>query len=440
VNRLKSYQDRKAVLFRAMEDVLAKADADGHRDLTEEETKTYEAHKAEMAALAPKVAREEELIAHEKSLSRFPPLGTEADHWPGQIGNPEPAWKQDPCKGFKTPREFLTAIMTAGASGRCEDERLRFLATAGSDEAGGYADPYGGFAIPSGFMPQLLQLAAEADPTAGRTTRIPMTAPKVTIPARTDKNHSSSVSGGMRMYRRGETQTVTASRMELEQVELSATPLMGISYATEELLTDSPISFAALIEAGFRDEYAAKILDEKINGTGAGQYEGVINAPCTVSVSKETGQDADSIAWENIKAMRARCWRYQDAIWLYNHDCLKELMGMVIGIGTAGVLAWQTSAREDAPDLLLGRPAYATEFCATIGDTGDIILGNWSQYLEGVLQGLESAESMHVRFINNERTFRVTARQDGRCWWRSALTPKHSSTTLSPFVILAERA
>jgi hypothetical protein len=31
-------------------------------------------------------------------------------------------------------------------------------------------------------------------------------------------------------------------------------------------------------------------------------------------------------------------------------------------------------------------------------------------------------------------------RNDGRSWWRSALTPRKSSDTLSPFVVIAARA
>ena len=100
---------------------------------------------------------------------------------------------------------------------------------------------------------------------------------------------------------------------------------------------------------------------------------------------------------------------------------------------------WQSSAREGEPDMLLGRPAFPTEYCQTVGTVGDIILGVWSEYLEGVRTPLQSAESVHVRFEYNERTFRFTMENDGRVWWRSALTPKVSSTTLSPFVALASR-
>lgn len=91
------------------------------------------------------------------------------------------------------------------------------------------------------------------------------------------------------------------------------------------------------------------------------------------------------------------------------------------------------------PDMLLGRPIYYSEFASKLGDVGDIILGNWSQFLEGIYQPLQSAESVHVRFLNHERTFKFWLRNAGAPWWRSALTPAKSSDTLSPFVTLAAR-
>ena len=138
--------------------------------------------------------------------------------------------------------------------------------------------------------------------------------------------------------------------------------------------------------------------------------------------------------------MRARCWGYENAIWLYNHDALPQLMNLVMPIGTAGVAMWQSSAREGEPDLLLGRPAIATEYCDTVGDEGDLILGNWTQYLEGTYQPLQSAESIHVRFEYHERVFKFWTRNAGAPWWRSPLTTKNSTNTLSPFVTLGARA
>jgi hypothetical protein len=89
--------------------------------------------------------------------------------------------------------------------------------------------------------------------------------------------------------------------------------------------------------------------------------------------------------------------------------------------------------------MLLGRPIFYSEYASTIGDPGDLILGNWSQYLDGLYQPLQSAESVHVRFVEHERTFKFWVRNAGAPWWRSALTPAESTTTLSPFVVIEDR-
>jgi hypothetical protein len=67
------------------------------------------------------------------------------------------------------------------------------------------------------------------------------------------------------------------------------------------------------------------------------------------------------------------------------------------------------------------------------------MLVNWQEYVEGFRGGMEFAESIHVRFEYNERTFRFMAACGGAPWWDTVLTPKHSASTLSPFVALAAR-
>lgn len=357
----------------------------------------------------------------------------------GAIQITKEAHEDDPNRGFATPRELLTCIMETSQSGMFTDDRLKPLCAAGSDEQSTFADPYGGFLIPEGFTPNLLSTANEADPLAGRTTMVPMALPSISFPARVDKDHSTSVSGGLTVSRRAEGDTVSPTRMEFEKVKLEAHMLFGLAYATEELLERSPISFITLLEAGFRDEFSAKILDERLNGTGVGEYEGIMTSPALITIAKESGQVADTIVFKNITKMRARCWRYGNAIWLANHDTLPTLVELNQPVGTGGVTVWHPSGREDHPDILFGRPIFFTEFTQTVGDLGDIILVNGAEYLEGTLSGLRSAESIHVRFINHERTFKFWMENDGRSWWRSALTPKRGAT-LSPFVALAARA
>jgi len=379
-------------------------------------------------------------------------------------------------RGFRAPREFFTAVLeNSGLRERAEvtDERLRLLAVfdkddkkaagelafmlpvaftpqglkaaVGSDEQGEYDDRYGGFAVQTTRIAGMLQVGFEGDPTAGRTFPIPMETPSVEIEARTDKDHTTSVSGGLTVARRAEAAAAAASRGAMEMIKMRAASLFGMNYTTEELLADSPRTVIALVQRGFETQFPAHMLMEKLRGKGGDEYLGILTALAasslgpTVSVAKEAGQVADTIVTANVIKMRARCWGYGQAIWLANQDTYPQLAGLSIGIGAAGALVYQTSVVEDRPDMLLGRPIFYTEFAATVGDQGDLILANWSQYLDGLYQPLQSAESMHVRFVNHERAFKLWLRNAGAPWWRTALTPNKSAATLSPFAVLDAR-
>lgn len=381
-----------------------------------------------------------------------------------RVGSPRA--DNDPKRGFENHVKFFESVIENAAARSQEavsDERLRPLAlvddneglsflmprafnpksiraAAGSDEQGAYSDPYGGYSVPESMLPGVLSVGFEGDPTLGRTTMVPMATPSVKILARSDKNHTTSVSGGLTVTRRPETVDFTSSRAKMERIRLEATSLVGLAFETEELLQDSAITFAAMIDAGFRDQFASHILNEKIRGVGVGEYEGVLNASCKVTVAKESGQAADTINYINVLKMRARTWGYGNAIWLTNHDCLPQLAQMSLTVGTGGAPVFIPGQFGSTPDTLLGRPVFFSEYPNTIGDEGDLICWNPTQYLEGVYQPLDSAESMHVRFIQHERAFKLWMRNAGACWWRSAITPKKGASTLSPIVTLAARA
>ncbi len=355
--------------------------------------------------------------------------------------------EDDPKCGYKNHIEFFKDIIQAGMDGKPSErllksqEILRKRNAVGGDEAKVSNNPDGGFLIPPIFLPGVMVTdpqALQAD--TGRLTRnIPMDAADVYINARVDKNHSSSVSGGFRVYRREEAATVTASKAQFEQIKLEANSLMGISFATEEILTRSPSSFAALIQTGFDDERISKLNYERLWGTGVGEFMGIMNSPALITVAKESGQGADTIAGKNIVKMRARVWGYNNAIWMVNQDCYEQLTEVHITGTKNDVFLFNPARGIDVPDTILGRPVLFDENMATLGDKGDISLVNWREYLEGQLGGTSFQESIHVRFVNNERAFRFVIYNAGSPWWRTALTPKKSAVTLSPFITLAVR-
>lgn len=455
---LEEIKTREREILARMKELDAAAKAES-RDFTDEEQVEFDALDKELDELAvEKKALDErqkktaatrlKITEREKALSPPGPgrrmtIGgggvTPAERPRVTVVNHD--YAADEGFGFRSPREFLVAVMQARPDANRMDDRLRPLwqAAAGSDEQQGGTDAYGGFLVPSTMLPQVFMIPAEVDPFAGRVTQIPMATPSVEISARVDKNHTSSVSGGFTVTRKAETVAATSSRSEFEQILYKATKQVGLAYVTEELLTDSPISFASIVQRGFSDEFAAATLSERLTGTGAGEFLGILKSPCLVSVAKEGGQAADTIVKANLVKMRARCWRYGSpgTFWLANHDTIPQLADL--NTGTGGVQLWLPSLREDVPDLLLGKPIFFSEFAETLGDQGDIIICNAGEYLEGEYQPLQSADSTHVRFVEHERAFKLWRRNAGAPWWRSALTPKKGASTLSPFVTLDAR-
>lgn len=347
---------------------------------------------------------------------------------------------EDPMRGFATHRHFFLEVQGAARGGKMSPN-LKSLqapdlrAAAGSDEQSGFSDSYGGFLIPKGVAPGVSMIGVEADPMAGKTRVIPMATPRVSLNARVDKNHQTSVSGGLRVYRRAEASSVTASRMQFEQIDLIADSLMGVAYATEEILRDSPESFASLLEQGFRDEFGARLINERLNGSGAGEFLGIANGAALIDVPKETGQAAATIVYQNLVKMRARCYRYAQAFWYANQDTLPQLLAITAPGSTVPLFTQDAMGVE----RIFGRPVIFGEFPETLGTVGDIVLGNWSEYFEGTYEPIQGASSIHVRFVEHEQCFKFWMRNAGAPAWRTVLTPKKGST-LAPFVRLATRA
>ena len=118
---------------------------------------------------------------------------------------------------------------------------------------------------------------------------------------------------------------------------------------------------------------------------------------------------------------------------------------MSLVVGTGGIPAMIVDLRDQTRPIMLGIPIQWCEHCQVLGTTGDIILADMSQYNvaeKAGSPGVQGASSIHVKFLENEQTFRFIARVDGQPMWKEPLTTKHggSGNTVSPFVALASRA
>jgi HK97 family phage major capsid protein len=89
---------------------------------------------------------------------------------------------------------------------------------------------------------------------------------------------------------------------------------------------------------------------------------------------------------------------------------------------------------------LMGRPVVPVQACKTVGDEGDIILTDLTQYLVAVKAGgVKTDVSMHLYFDYGQQAYRFTFRMAGQPWWNSTISPENGTNTLSATVTLAAR-
>lgn len=343
---------------------------------------------------------------------------------------------------FKFLGEFLSLITPFYIQRHGIDERLKLMMDSETKNLNEAAGGDGGFTVPEIFRAELLMLALEDFIVRQRAFNIPMTSSTIKIPAIRDTSHATNVFGGVQAYWGSEAATITSSQPTFRQVEMVAKKLTGYTAASNELLNDNAIALEALLMRLFAQAVGFFEDDAFFNGTGAGQPLGILNAPALISVSKETGQAAATVVAENLDKMYSRMLpsSMNKAVWVCSHDCLPQLFALSRSVGVGGAPVFITNISQGPPMMIYGRPLIVTEQCQTVGTVGDIYFVDFSYYLLGDRQALTMAASPHVNFTSDEMVWRFVERLDGQPWVDSALTPRHGSNTLSPFVALATRA
>ena len=163
----------------------------------------------------------------------------------------------------------------------------------------------------------------------------------------------------------------------------------------------------------FTEEFQFKVQDLIMNGVGAGQALGYLNAGCVNSITKESGQAADTILTENILKM------YQGFLpsangnaiaWIANRNTFVQLFTMTYDIGTGGEMArlYTPPSMPGGTGSMLGYPVIFVEQAPTLGDTGDISLVDLSQYIAADYGTIDEASSIHLKFDYGQTTFRFS--------------------------------
>jgi len=338
--------------------------------------------------------------------------------------------------------EFIQAVVRAGSHGARPDERLYESRSSGLE---GSTPSLGGFLVNKDFETEVVGSLFDGFSLPGLVRKIEISSGSngIKIPALNETSRADgSRQGGVRSYWVGEGELKTASKPAFRLMELNLDKLVVLIYASDELMQDATALRSFLMDA-VRREVQFQIENVILNGDGSGKPLGVLQGGGLISVSKTTGQPADTIIWENIKEMYARFKPSGGrGVVVCNRDVLPQLFSMVQTAGTGGVPVWlpANNGVGRPQDTLLGMPVIYSEASPTLGDAGDILMFDPDMYIMATKQGTQFAESLHLRFLYDESIFRWVTRLAGQPILSSAIAPFKGSATIGPYVTLEERA
>jgi len=300
----------------------------------------------------------------------------------------------------------------------------------------------GGYAVPQQFAKQIWDLALEGEIVFPRANVVPMTSNSLIIPAYQIGNHAENLFGGVVTYFAAELETLKKSKPKLREITVKADKMYSFATWSGELNEDALGLISDL--AGKFGQAIGFNRDRRflISGTGAGMPLSIYNAPCTISVTRES---TDDILYCDLVDMLARLnpGSFTKAVWVAHVTCLPKLLSLTIPVrddagdivGGSHVPALKETGGEYS---LLTRPLFITEKMQPLGEKGDLLLADFSQYLIGVRRPMRFEVSIHELFSSDEVSGRLITRLTGLPLWDEPLTLLDGSTTVSPFVLLDE--
>jgi HK97 family phage major capsid protein len=333
---------------------------------------------------------------------------------------------------------FAQAVRMAALGQGVADPRLQAAATG----AGTQTDSQLGFAIPNEVAPGIERDMFEGGDVLSRVDARTITGNAITYNVVDQTSRADgSRQGGVLGYWVDEGTAPTASNTKLAKLEMKLRKVGAFGVMTDELLADA-IALGGELEAAFAAELIFQVENKIYRGNGASAPQGFLNAPCLVSVAKETNQVAATINTTNISKMWARmpARSKKNAAWFINVDCEPQLDELAQAIGTGGTAPRFVTYSDEGVLRIKGRPVIPVEYAETVGTQGDLALLDLSKYRLIRKGGVEQASSMHVYFAQGEQAFRAFYRVDGQMVPRAALTPFKGTATLSPAVVLDTRS
>ncbi|MBU2249540.1 MAG: phage major capsid protein [Gammaproteobacteria bacterium] len=292
----------------------------------------------------------------------------------------------------------------------------------------------GGFLVPIDQREQLLSVPGPEMIVRPRATVVPMRRRQIQWPVLDQTNTTSGRPawyGGVLANWTEEGTQKSEVEPKFRQINLVAHKLVTYTEASDELLDDSAVSLEALLTSLFAG--AINWYEEQafVNGTGAGQPLGIIQAGATFVQGRAA---AGAIGIVDIINMLEH-FHGTNPVWMISRSALPSLLQLNGPAGNASYV-FIPNAREGMPATLFGYPVFWNEHCPLLGQRGDIILADLKMYLIGDRQATTVDASKHYKFQYDLTCWRAVHRVDGQPWLSQPIYWSDGTTQVSPFVIL----
>ncbi|MBY0396704.1 MAG: phage major capsid protein, partial [Thermoleophilia bacterium] len=390
----------------------------------------------------------ESVTAATAALGRRPVIRTAAD---GSIVADSIEAGESEADRRRGPGDFVVNVARAGGMGDLDEQRAaqeRLAKVYGVSRAlSEGTGTTGGYTTTVQFETQVLQVSGEEQIFLPFATEVPLGAREVEWPAldqyQAPAAGQSAYYGGVRVYRRGEAASRTQTQPAFNKVKLIAQDLTAYTEISRDLLQDSTAALDAMIPKLFGGAIGWRCDWEAINGTGAGMMLGVRNAPCVISVTRNT---SSTIKYQDIFKMYTRLLSSERgfARW-YVHPFTMETLMSITDPSNRFIFLPTYTGPYDGPlaakpsGTLLGIPLVESEKCPVLGAAGDINLWSPRRYLHGKRSGLEIGLSEHFKFDSDQVAFRAKIRNDGKPQLLNSITLSDGAGTnkQTAFVTLA---
>jgi predicted phage gp36 major capsid-like protein len=399
------HRARQEELLAANEAILAQVDAE-RREMNADENRSIDDNSAEFDRLDTEIARRERVLAQGAAMGAPRGRRTAPDAVPGDDDNPAQGRPERPqamarsqvaqpramasvprvprvsaagSGGFRSFGDFAVAVRHAAVRGGQVDNRLiRNAATTAVTQESVGTD--GGFAVPPDYRAAITTRLFDQDSLLSRCDVQQTSSNSYTAPVDETTPWGTN---GIKAYWESEAASITQSKPKLGEVNLRQHKLAAL-----------------------------------------------------VAQAAEAAQTADTINARNVVKMLSRLpvRSRANAVWLIHPDAEPQLPLMTLANQPVYL---PPGGLSDAP---FGRPVIPHQVCATVGDLGDIMLVDFSQYLAvRKAAGVVAQTSIHLWFDQDLTAFKFTFGLAGQPWWAAAQMPRSGANTQSPYVTLAAR-